>query len=139
MDGQLRLMEGGAGAGFEFGRLEIFLRGLWSNICSGDSESFTQDSAQVACRLLGFDGGASVVFRQPFIATKNPVSIPHNVVFFMTVLPLEVHAERCLNGYHTDVRMGMALRRQRAALLVNAYYIHIHIQIYSEADCSCYF
>ena len=79
MDGQLRLMEGGAGAGFEFGRLEIFLRGFWSNICSGESESFTQDSAQVACRLLGYDGGASIVFRQlvePFTQTKNPVSIP---------------------------------------------------------------
>ena len=111
MDGQLRLMEGGAGAGFEFGRLEIFLRGFWSNICSGVSESFTQDSAQVACRLLGFDGGASVVFRQPFIATKNPVSIPRNVVFFMTVLPLMsgVHPERCLHGYGIAVCMCMAL------------------------------
>ena len=84
MDGQLRLMEGGAGAGFEFGRLEIFLRGFWSNICSGGSESFTPDSAQVACRLLGYDGGASLVFRQPFTQpftdTDNPVSISHSVV-----------------------------------------------------------
>ena len=80
MDGQLRLMEGGAGAGFEFGRLEIFMRGFWSNICSGESELFTQDSAQVACRLLGYDGGASIVFMQPFAATNNPVRIPHTVV-----------------------------------------------------------
>ena len=94
-------MEGGAGPDFEFGRLEVFLRGFWSNICSGDAESFTQDSAQVACRLLGYDGGASIVFRQPFIATKNPVSIPRTtVLLLLTVLPLlsGVEPERRLHS-----------------------------------------
>jgi len=64
MDGSLRLMGGEAGSAFEYGRLEIFLRGFWSNVCS--TEVFTPDSAAVACRALGYDGGASLQFPQPF-------------------------------------------------------------------------
>eukprot|EP00892_Ulva_mutabilis_P008274 jgi/Ulvmu1/5819/UM025_0076.1 len=60
IEGQLRLMESTAGVAFEYGRLEIFIRGFWSTIC--DTESFTPDSAQVACRLLGYDGGAPLNF-----------------------------------------------------------------------------
>eukprot|EP00892_Ulva_mutabilis_P012290 jgi/Ulvmu1/9433/UM051_0061.1 len=60
MEGRVRLMESTAGAGFEYGRLEVFIRGFWSGIC--DTESITPDSAQVACRDLGFDGGASLRF-----------------------------------------------------------------------------
>lgn len=62
MDGSLRLMDGEAGPGYEFGRLEIFLNGFWSTIC--DTESFTPDSAQVACRALGYEGGAALEFRR---------------------------------------------------------------------------
>ena len=66
MDGSLRLMGGEAGPGYEYGRLEIFLKGFWSTVC--DTESFTPDSAQVACRALGHEGGAALEFRrrQPF-------------------------------------------------------------------------
>lgn len=58
MEGALRLMDGEAGPGYEYGRLEIFLRGFWSNIC--DSNGFTPQSARVACTILGYDGGASL-------------------------------------------------------------------------------
>ena len=61
-DDQLRLTGGGTGAGYEYGRLEIFLRGFWSNIC--DLDSFTPASGQVACRALGYDGGGPLEFRQ---------------------------------------------------------------------------
>lgn len=64
MDGSLRLQGGEAGPSYEYGRLEIFLRGFWSNICSLDT--FTPDSARVACAALGFGGGASLIFPTPF-------------------------------------------------------------------------
>ena len=64
-------MDGQAGPGFEYGRLEIFLRGIWSTIC--DYESFTPDSADVACRILGFDGGAPLEFRTTLINADIPV------------------------------------------------------------------
>ena len=64
-------MDGQAGPGFEYGRLEIFLRGIWSTIC--DYESFTPDSAAVACRILGFDGGATLEFRNTLPDAENAV------------------------------------------------------------------
>ena len=60
----MRLQGGEAGPSYEYGRLEIFLRGFWNNICS--TEAFTPDSARVACSALGFDGGASLWFPRPF-------------------------------------------------------------------------
>lgn len=51
-------MDGEAGRGYEIGRLEIFRKGFWSNIC--DSRGFTPQAAMVACRILGYDGGASL-------------------------------------------------------------------------------
>eukprot|EP00892_Ulva_mutabilis_P004962 jgi/Ulvmu1/2838/UM144_0002.1 len=63
-EGLLRLMGGKQEPGFEYGRLEIQRRGIWSTIC--DTESFTPDSAQVACSILGYDGGASLNFKQAF-------------------------------------------------------------------------
>ena len=64
MDGSTRLMNGSAGPGYEYGRLEIFERGFWSNVCN--EGRFTPDAAQVACRALGYDGGAVLRFRQPY-------------------------------------------------------------------------
>lgn len=61
VEGSLRLADGQAGNAYEYGRLEIFLRGVWSAIC--DVESFTPDSAKVACTILGYDGGAPLEFR----------------------------------------------------------------------------
>lgn len=43
-----------------YGRLEIFIRGFWSTVC--DKRGFTPDAARVACRALGFDGGAAIQF-----------------------------------------------------------------------------
>lgn len=59
-DGDLRLAGGQAGPGYEYGRLEIFLRGLWRTTCRFDG--FTPDSANVACTALGFQGGAVLEF-----------------------------------------------------------------------------
>lgn len=71
MDGSLRLQGGGSGAAFEYGRLEMFLRGFWSDICS--TEAFTPDSAQVACKVLGYDGGVSLEFPEPFHGAQGEV------------------------------------------------------------------
>ena len=53
-------MDGQRTNNYEFGRLEVFLNGFWSNIW--DKESFTPDSAVVACRILGYDGGTSITY-----------------------------------------------------------------------------
>eukprot|EP00892_Ulva_mutabilis_P004105 jgi/Ulvmu1/2066/UM121_0007.1 len=71
MDGMLRLMGGASGPGYEYGRLEVFLRGFWSSVCNVDG--FTPDSAAVACRILGFGGGASLEFFQPFASSQSNV------------------------------------------------------------------
>lgn len=71
-DGSLRLSKGVAGPGFEYGRLEIFLNGLWSDICS--NTQFTPNSASVACRILGYDGGSRLLFTipyEPYIVSFN--------------------------------------------------------------------
>ena len=87
-DDQLRLIAGGTGVGYEYGRLEIFLRGIWSNIC--DLDRFTPASGQVACRALGYDGCVPLEFLQelsvgartrkngafPLYNTPSPVHMP---------------------------------------------------------------
>ena len=67
----MRLEAGSPGEGYAYGRLEVFLRGFWSNVCSAGR--FTPDSAQVACRQLGFDGGSSLTFRRPPRFAASPV------------------------------------------------------------------
>ena len=71
MDGITRLVDGSAGAGYEYGRLEIFERGFWSNVCNNDR--FTPDAAEVACRALGYDGGAALRFTQSYANSLSPV------------------------------------------------------------------
>ena len=66
-------MDGRSGPGYEYGRLDIFLRGLWRAVC--DEDRFTPDAALVACAALGFDGGAALRFRQA----------PNQVLFYSTV------------------------------------------------------
>jgi len=79
MEGSLRLMEGQAGPGYEYGRLEIFRRGFWSTIC--DRPSISPDAAGVACRILGYDGGAGLQFRGAFERSfENEVTLQHSVV-----------------------------------------------------------
>eukprot|EP00892_Ulva_mutabilis_P005582 jgi/Ulvmu1/3396/UM016_0012.1 len=68
-EGNLRLQDGDSGPGYEYGRLEIFLRGFWSTIC--DNSGFTPDTAVLACSLLGFDGGAALRFRVPYNGESN--------------------------------------------------------------------
>ena len=53
-----------AGPGYEYGRLEVFLNGLWSDICS--DTQFTPNSAALACRLLGYSGGSRLLFTIPY-------------------------------------------------------------------------
>ena len=69
-DGDLRLVEGDSGPGYEYGRLEIFLRGFWSTIC--DTDGFTPDSAAVACKMLGYGGGAALKFKVPYSQNFPP-------------------------------------------------------------------
>ena len=71
MEGMTRLMGGTSGDGYEYGRLEIFARGFWSNVCN--SGRFTPAAAQVACRALGYDGGASLRFTQPYANSLSQV------------------------------------------------------------------
>ena len=81
-------MDGRSGTSFEYGRLEIFLRGFWSNIC--DNASFTPDSAKVACGLLGYDGGAALQFK-----IDRPFSqFPEEVGFESRILESQVLATR---------------------------------------------
>lgn len=56
---------------WEYGRLEIFVNGFWSNVCS--SGRFTPDAAQVACRAVGYDGGAVLRFTQPYGTSLSAV------------------------------------------------------------------
>lgn len=46
---------------WEYGRLEIFRQGIWTNIQGLSAMA----SADVACKSLGYDGGASLQFGQP--------------------------------------------------------------------------
>ena len=68
MDGRLRLADGNGSVtqGFAFGRLEVFLRGFWSNVCSPVERPFPPESAKVACRGLGYDGGETLLFGLPY-------------------------------------------------------------------------
>jgi len=55
--GDLRLVRRSFSDGsYISGRLEIFIRGRWGTVCS---DSFGFADADVACRQLGFTGGAS--------------------------------------------------------------------------------
>lgn len=63
-NGELRLADGQAGADFEYGRVEVFANGTWGSVC--DRPLFTTNSAQVACKSLGYDGGAPLRFLQPY-------------------------------------------------------------------------
>lgn len=71
LDGVLRLADGKSGVGYEYGRLEVFLRGFFSNVCSDNR--FTPDSAKVACRELGYDGGAALRFTQAYALSLSQV------------------------------------------------------------------
>ena len=71
LDGATRLVGGSAGPGYEYGRLEIFARGFWSNVCNNNR--FTPDAAQVACRAFGYDGGAALRFTQALSRSASPV------------------------------------------------------------------
>lgn len=64
MEGQVRLADGAAGPGYEYGRLEAFRRGFWGNV--GGAGGFSPESAQVACMTLGFDGGSVLRFSVPY-------------------------------------------------------------------------
>lgn len=63
-DGEVRLEGGELAEEHAYGRLEVFLRGFWSDVCS--TEKFTPASARVACRQLGYDGGAGLLFPRPY-------------------------------------------------------------------------
>ena len=53
----MRLVEQTTVANWIQGRLELFLDGSWGQVCSART-TFTGSDADVACRQLGFSGGA---------------------------------------------------------------------------------
>ena len=69
-----RLMGGAAGDRYTYGRLEIFDKGFWSNVCRSDR--FTPASAQVACRALGYDGGTAPLLLGSFRVSLRQVRTP---------------------------------------------------------------
>lgn len=96
MNGRLRLVagRGSVSEGFAFGRLEVFLRGFWSNICSDVQTPFPPESAKVACRGLGYDGGEPLLFGLPYSSgLDSPVRrrIKHNCVCELS-MPAELEA-----------------------------------------------
>ena len=76
LDGMTRLVDGSAGPGYEYGRLEIFERGFWSNVCNNNR--FTPDAAQVACKAFGYDGGTALRFTQSFANSVSQVCTAAN-------------------------------------------------------------
>lgn len=69
-------MGGAEAPGFRYGRLEIFMRGFWSNICAADF--FTPAAAQVACSAFGFQGGVALQFYQPYGGDDTNLVLPRS-------------------------------------------------------------
>eukprot|EP00892_Ulva_mutabilis_P007291 jgi/Ulvmu1/4934/UM204_0006.1 len=92
MDGATRLVDGSSGPGFEYGRLEIFEHGFWSNVCNNDR--FTPDAAQVACKAFGYDGGAALRFTQSYAESLSQVLFEN--------LPVALAAVDC-DGTETSI------------------------------------
>lgn len=63
-EGDIRLVEGDSTPEFAFGIPEIFISGIWSRFCF-ESVTLPTLAATVACRQLGFDGGALLTFALP--------------------------------------------------------------------------
>ena len=69
-EGELRLGNGvmAADGSAEYGRLEVFYNGGWGTVCDNESEEFLGDrrsiftdaSADVACRQLGYLNGFQI-------------------------------------------------------------------------------
>lgn len=75
----VRLSDGAASPGgmWEYGRLEIFANGFWSNVCN--REGFTPDAAQVACKALGYNGGAVLSFTQAYTFDREVDRVIHYI------------------------------------------------------------
>ncbi len=54
-EGTIRLNNDGDRARLNSGRLEIYVNGVWGTVCD---DGFGSSEATVACRELGFTGGA---------------------------------------------------------------------------------
>lgn len=74
-DGAVRLEDGQAGPDFEYGRLEVFANGTWGSVCG--RQKFTTSTANVACKSLGYGGGAPLRFCQPCVRRLG--GIEHDV------------------------------------------------------------
>ena len=57
VEGGLRLVDRIDVNGYATGSLQVFLNGAWGAVCSNE---FNRIAADVACRQLGFSGGAFV-------------------------------------------------------------------------------
>lgn len=72
-EGSTRLVDGAADSDGQwvYGRLEILYKGSWSNICN--KGGFAPNAVQVACRALGFDGGAQLRFTPAYSVLSSTV------------------------------------------------------------------
>lgn len=99
-DGELRLEGGEMADEYAYGRLEVFRQRLWSDVCG--TEKFTPDSAGVACRQLGYDGGAALQFPRPYeFGTFVPPNLVRSPCFLSSCLPAVrrgCHLRLCLGG-----------------------------------------
>lgn len=107
-EGDLRLSDSGAAenGAAEWGRLEVFRDGGWGTVCnlrdrfgSDDTAPFTPESVTVACRQLGYDGGARIqsqvrVQPQAHAPGSPPLLIPR---WILPALPRGVvHVRVCV-------------------------------------------
>ena len=76
-NGAARLVEGSAdaGGGWEYGRLEIIIDGVWTTVGEGTiPEDLGRRGAQVACRSLGYATGAQLL-----VGDSSPFPAPPGV------------------------------------------------------------
>jgi hypothetical protein len=75
-DGDIRLSYGGFNneTGAAFGRLEVYLAGGWGTVCQGSSFDglFTQVSAGVACKQLGYAAGFYALPEEIHFQRRSP-------------------------------------------------------------------
>ena len=74
-EGDLRLFDEEEISNWVTGRLQVFLQGSWSQVCSGEIGA---PDANVACRQLGYGAGTVV---PPSLVTADRAAMRTNVVF----------------------------------------------------------
>eukprot|EP00892_Ulva_mutabilis_P008499 jgi/Ulvmu1/6020/UM260_0004.1 len=134
LEGRLRLTDGQVGVAYEYGRLELFLRGFWRAIC--DLDSFTPASANVACSILGYDGGAPLEFRGARGNTDSVLlsSLPVGLVS-VDCTGSETSLLQCMSGRDEFRQCGSPLRNFTDATVLAC--ADSQTGIYSTPETQC--